>query len=58
MKLQALLGQRGVRARVQNAGIADDTTTGNLAADGIHFNEAGHQNVAEHPVYSADSALQ
>lgn len=118
-KLQALLGQRGVRARVQNAGIAGDTTTGmlrrlpglltantkvvvlqsggndsdpstreaniaqiksildargirmvrldrivsiagsgNLAADGIHFNEAGHQNVAEYIVGSVASALQ
>lgn len=118
-KLQALLGQRGVRARVQNAGIAGDTTSGmlrrlpgllgantkvvvlqsggndgdagtreaniaqiksildarkirmvrldrilsiagsgNLAADGIHFNEAGHQNVAEYLVDSVASALQ
>jgi acyl-CoA thioesterase-1 len=118
-KLQALLSQRGVRARVQNAGIAGDTTTGmlrrlpglltpntkvvvlqtggndsdpstreaniaqiksildarkirmvrldrilaiagsgNLAADGIHFNDAGHQNVAEYLVDSVASALQ
>jgi acyl-CoA thioesterase I len=118
-KLQALLGQRGVRARVQNAGVAGDTTSGmlrrlpgllnantrvvvlqsggndgdagtreaniahmkaildarkirmvrldrilsiagsgNLAADGIHFNEAGHQNVAEYLVDSVASALQ
>lgn len=118
-KLQALLGQRGVRARVQNAGIAGDTTSGmlrrlpkllttatrvvvlqsggndgnpgsreaniaqiksildakgirmvrldrvlsiagsgNLAADGIHFNEAGHQNVAEYLVDRVAYALQ
>jgi acyl-CoA thioesterase-1 len=118
-QLQALLGQRGVRARVQNAGIAGDTTSGmlrrlpklltpatrvvvlqsggndgdagtreaniekiraildakgirmvrldrilsiagsgNLAADGIHFNEAGHRNVAEHLVDQVASALQ
>ncbi len=118
-KLQAMLGQRGVRARVQNAGVVGDTTagmlrrlpglltkdtrvvvlqsggndgdaasreanigqiksildarsirmvrldrilsiagSGNLAADGIHFSEAGHQNVAEHLVDSVASALQ
>jgi acyl-CoA thioesterase-1 len=118
-KLQSLLAQRGVRARVQNAGVAGDTTGGmlkrlprlltsatrvvvlqsggndgdagtretniaqiksildakgirmvrldrilsiagssNLAADGIHFNEAGHQNVAEYLVDSVASALQ
>lgn len=118
-KLQAMLGQRGVRARVQNAGVAGDTTagmlrrlpglltkdtrvvilqsggndgdaamreanigqiksildargirmvrldrilsiagSGNLAADSIHFNEAGHQNVAEYLVDSVASVLQ
>jgi acyl-CoA thioesterase-1 len=118
-KLQALLAQRGIRARVQNAGVAGDTTSGmlrrlpklltpatkvvvlqsggndgdpstreaniaqikaildargirmvrldrilaiagsgNLAADETHFNETGHQNVAEYLVGSVASALQ